>query len=98
MDLLGGSKERKIMEERREDIVEKGGEEENKEEEEEITKEELIEHLRRKEKGKRKLEKGKTPGENEIENEAWRLMSQEIGEVLWKLINNIWKEGGIPDG
>lgn len=65
-------------------------EEEKKKEEEKITKEEFVEHLK-------KLKKGKAPGENEIKNEAWRLMPTEIGEVLWKLINKIWKEGEIPE-
>lgn len=59
-------------------------------EEEEITTEEMIEQLK-------KLKREETPGENEIENEAWKLMSKEIGEVLWKLMNKIWKEGGILD-
>jgi len=45
----------------------------------------------------KKLKKGKAPGENEIENEAWRLMPKEVGEVLFKLLNKIWKEGGIPE-
>lgn len=68
---------------------EKEGEKEE-EEEEHITKEELIEHLK-------KLKKGKAPGENGIENEAWRLMSEEIGEAFIKLVNKIWNEGGIPE-
>lgn len=59
-------------------------------EKEEITREEIIEQLK-------KLKRGKASGENEIENEAWKLMSKEIGEVLWKLMNKIWKEGGILD-
>lgn len=37
------------------------------------------------------------PGENGIENEAWRLMPQEIGDVFLKMINKIWREGGIPE-
>lgn len=57
---------------------------------EEITREELIETLK-------KLKRAKTPGEDGIENEAWRFMSQEIGEELWKLINGIWKREGIPE-
>lgn len=24
-------------------------------------------------------------------------MSTEIGEALWKLVNNIWKKGGVPE-
>lgn len=58
------------------------------EEEEEIIREEIIEQLR-------KLKKEKAPGENGIE--AWRLMPNEVGKVLFKLINKIWKEREIPD-
>lgn len=59
-----------------------------KEEEiEKITREELIETLK-------KLKRAKALGKDEIENEAWRFMSQEIGEELWKLINRIWKGEG----
>ncbi|XP_039302912.1 uncharacterized protein LOC120357160 [Solenopsis invicta] len=36
------------------------------------------------------------PGEDGIENEAWKFMSVEIGEEFWKLINKIWKGGGLP--
>ena len=54
----------------------------------EIAKEELIEVLR-------KLKKAKTPGEDEIENEAWRFTSKEIGKEFWKIINRIWKGEGI---
>lgn len=43
------------------------------------------------------MKKGKAPGEDGIENEAWRLMPKEIGGVMWKLLNNIWTNGGIPD-
>ena len=66
-------------------------EEEEKREEggkEEFGREEIIKQLR-------KLKKGKAPGENGIENEAWR--PKEIGKVLMSLINKIWKEGGIPE-
>jgi len=57
-----------------------------------MTREELVRQLR-------KLKRGK--GEAGIVNEAWRyipgLEAKEIGEGLWKLINNIWRRGGIPD-
>jgi len=66
------------------------GEEEGESEEEEITKEELITLLKT-------LKKGKTPGEDGIENEAWRLMPKEIGETFWNMIRNIWSKGGIPE-
>lgn len=53
-------------------IMEEEEEEEGNEKEEgEITKEEL-----------RRLRKKKAPGENGIENEAWRFMSKEIGETM----------------
>lgn len=45
----------------------------------------------------RKLKRRKAPGENGIENEAWELMPKEIGEVLYKLVKKIWKDGGIPE-
>lgn len=37
----------------------------------------------------------KAPEENGIENEAWRLMLKEIGKILFKLLNKIWKERGL---
>lgn len=61
-----------------------------KEKIEEITREELIETLK-------KLKRAKAPGEDGTENEAWRFMSQELGEEFWKLINRIWKGEGIPE-
>lgn len=67
---------RKIQEEREECY---------EEEEEEIIKEEIIEQLR-------KLKKEKAPGENGIEDEAWRLMLNEVGKVLFKLIKSGKKE------
>lgn len=90
MELLEGSKiKRKEEKEIREvkELVER--EEEGKEKEDEITDEEIISQLR-------ELKKRKAPGENGIENEAWRLMPKEIGEVMARLIKKIWKEGGIP--
>lgn len=87
MELLGETKEKMILEEERreEERIQKIDEED-----EEISREELIRQLR-------KLKKGKAPGKNGIENEAWRLMSEEVGEVFLRLINRIWKEGGIPE-
>jgi len=87
MELLGGTKERVVLEEKKEK-EETDKMERNEEEKEEITKEELVKQLR-------KLKKGKAPGENGIENEAWRLMPGVIEEVFLKLINKIWKEGGV---
>lgn len=45
----------------------------------------------------KKLKRRKAPEEDSIENEAWRYMSTEIGEALWKLVNNIWKKGEVPE-
>ena len=84
--------ERKEERELRGDGKKREEEEEEREEggkEEEFGREEIIKQLR-------KLKKGKAPGENGIENEAWRLMPKEI-EALMSLINKIWKEGGIPE-
>jgi len=89
MELLGGTKEKVVMEEEEREQKEEGNAtEKNKEKEKEITKEELVKQLR-------KRKKEKAPGENGIENEAWRLMPGAIGEVFWKLV--IWKDGGIPE-
>lgn len=91
MELLEGTEERWTMEEKEEEKYKKKGRNEcYEEEEEEIIKEEIIEQLR-------KLKKEKAPGENGIEDEAWRLMPNEVGKVLFKLINKIWKEREIPD-
>ena len=57
---------------------------------EDMTDEEIIKQLR-------ELKKGKAPGENGIENEAWGLMPKEIGVVMAKIMKKIWKEGGIPE-
>lgn len=61
---------------------EKRDEEEKKERTQEITRDDLIKQLR-------KLKRRKVPGKDGIENEAWKYMSTEIGETLWKLVNNI---------
>lgn len=94
MDLLRGSNERKITRiEMNEDMESKKQErvdDEVEETEQQQMREELIAQLK-------KLKKGKAPGEDGIENEAWRLMPKEIGEVMWKLLSNIWKNGDIPD-
>ena len=90
MELLKGTKEGKKVEEKENSRIDEERAKRDEEEEEEISKEELIEQLK-------KLKKGKAPGENGIENEAWGLMPKGIGETLLKLIKRIWKEGGIPD-
>jgi len=93
MELLEGSRIRIKRKEEKEtgkevETIEREQEEEEKEEE--ITDEEIISQLR-------ELKKRKAPGENGIENEAWRLMPKEIGEVMARLFKKIWKEGGIPE-
>lgn len=80
-----GTREKVRLEERK-----KKREEEERKETEDISKEELIKQIEG-------LRKGKTPRENSIENETWRLMPKEIGEEFWKLINKIWKEGKLPE-
>lgn len=82
IDLLEGTKERKVMEDGEEERIEEREREKEGDEEQEISVEEVVKHLK-------KLKKGKAPGENGIENEAWRLMPKEIGDVLYKLINKI---------
>jgi len=90
MELLGGTKERVVLEQEEEKKEAEDKMERSEEEKEEIMKKELVKQLR-------KLKKGKAPGENGIENEAWRLMPGIIGEVFLKMINKIWKEGGVPE-
>jgi len=72
MELLGGTNERVVLE-----IGSEGEEEREKRKEriEEITREELKEVVR-------KTKRAKAPGENGIENEAWRYMTKEIGEEV----------------
>jgi len=88
MEALEGTQERTTVE-----MESSEGEEEEGEEETaavgDITKEETIEVLK-------KLKRAKAPGENGIENEAWRYMSKDLGEEFWKLINKVWKGEGIP--
>ena len=93
MKLLEGSRRRKIMVTKDTEEEESGEKREEDEEEnvEDITDEEIISQLR-------EMKKGKAPGDNGIENEAWRLMPKEIGEVLASLIKKIWREGRVPKG
>ena len=83
--LLEGSQENEIERDKREKHTSTTKEDEP----EDIKKEELRKVLR-------KLRNAKAPGEDGIENEAWKFMSEEIGEEFWKLINKIWKGGGLP--
>ncbi|XP_011637362.1 trichohyalin-like [Pogonomyrmex barbatus] len=89
MELLDGSKDKIIMKEEEEEKKTKKAKQEREKEENELTREEIIKQLI-------ELKKRKAPGENEIENEAWRLMSKEIGETFVMLLNKIWKGEGIP--
>ncbi|KAG7198956.1 hypothetical protein KM043_015919 [Ampulex compressa] len=84
LDLLDETSEKVILEERKE--TEEGEEKGTTlgRGEEEITKEELITQLVN-------MKRGKAPGKNGLENEAWRLMPKEIGEVVLQLINKIWR-------
>jgi len=75
MEMLRGTQEKIMLE------IKNSEEEEDKEEVEaagDIMREEIIEVLK-------KLKREKAPGEDGIENEAWRYMSKELGEKFWKL-------------
>ena len=37
----------------------------------------------------KQLKRAKAPGEDEVDNETWRLMPYEIGEAFMKLINKV---------
>ncbi|XP_012535403.1 golgin subfamily A member 6-like protein 6 [Monomorium pharaonis] len=84
MDLLRGKEER---------ITWQQEEEENKRGEEvtELTTEELDNQWK-------KLKMEKVPEEDDIENEAWKYMSGETGEVLGRLLNGVWKKHGKLPG
>lgn len=90
MDLLEGTQESEKAESPVRENIKEEKEIEKVEETAEIKKEELIEWLK-------KLKKAKAPGEDGIQNEAWKHMSIEIGEEYWKLINRIWRGEGIPE-
>ncbi|KAK9304979.1 hypothetical protein QLX08_003835 [Tetragonisca angustula] len=45
----------------------------------------------------KKLKELKRSKADEIENEAWRLMPDEIGEQFVKLINKVWRGEGLPE-
>lgn len=86
MELLGGKEERIVRQiKNREDELEEG-----EEEAQDISQEELVKQWK-------KLKMGKAPGEDGIENEAWKYMTTEIGDVLGRLLNSVWKNGKIPE-
>ena len=70
-------------------IKQEHNEEEEETEIEKITKEEVIKQLL-------KLKREKAPECDEIQNETWRPMPMEVGEVFLKLLNKIWMGSGIP--
>lgn len=37
----------------------------------------------------------KAPGDDGLENEVWKYMTGEIGEVFGRLVNNVWKNGKL---
>lgn len=82
MELLGGTDRRAVLK-----MGE--GEVDNGVGGQEIEREEFIEQLR-------KLKKGKAPGQDGIENEAWVYMERGIGEGFLALMRGIWRYGGIP--
>ena len=84
MELLEGHKDKQESR-----IKQEHNEEEKEMESERITKEEVIKQLL-------KLKREKAPGCDEIQNEEWRLMPMEVGEVFLKLLNKIWMVSRIP--
>lgn len=85
IELLEGTQEKKLDRDEQETDTDKSREEVP----EDLERKELIKVLRR-------LKNAKAPGEDGIENEAWKFMAEEIGEEFWKLINKIWKGGELP--
>jgi len=81
MELLGGTKERVVLDIEDEE-EEDGTGVEVEEGVEEKSREEVIEVIK-------KLKMGKATGEDGIENEAWRFMQKDVGEEFLKLINRI---------
>ena len=45
----------------------------------------------------RKLKRNKAPGQDKIANEAWIEGKEEIVKELTKTLNNVWKEGKLPE-
>lgn len=91
MDLLGGKEEESVWQPEGE---EERGEGEKKEERDEglteLTDEELATQWR-------KLKLRKAPREDGIENETWKYMTGEIGEVWRRLVKEVWKKGKTPE-
>lgn len=77
--MLGGTKERVVLD------IENEGEKDGMRAEvtegvEEVSREEMIEVIK-------KLKIGKATGEDGIENDAWRFMQKDVDEEFLKLIN-----------
>lgn len=89
MEMLGKN-ERMILHIEEEDEEGDRQRERMAEEEQEITREEVIETIK-------KLKKAKATEEDGIENEAWRFMQKDVGEEFVKLIDKIWKGEKIPE-
>lgn len=91
MELLEGKDNMTRRDGRENEAVEAGRNiVEEEDEERSITEEEMLVQINR-------LKKGKAPGEDDIENEAWKHMTEETSQVLLRLLNKIWKGEGIPD-
>jgi len=56
---------------------------------EEISREEMVMQVGR-------LKKGRAPGRDGIQNEAWMYGTEGMRERLRKIMNEIWKGGGFP--
>lgn len=83
-------KDNTTMRDERENETEGGGRNvtnivEEGDEERPITEREMLVQINR-------LKKGKASGEHGIENEAWKYMTEEMSQVLLKLLNKIIEE------
>ena len=85
MRKLDGKEEKEILKLR--EIEE---DEESNEEVKDLTKQEVVLQVR-------KLKLGKAVAEDTLENEVWKYMPNEIGEVFMKIIQKMWKEGNMPE-
>lgn len=89
MQRFQGKGNREILEEEEEE-KEKTEEQDEIRNEDELNIEEVIEQVK-------KLKTKKAPGEDSLENEFWKNMPSSIGNAFWKMIEKLWKEGGIPE-
>lgn len=63
--------------------------EEDESEDDRIEKDEMMRQIQR-------LKKGKAPGKDEIENEAWIYGTDEMMERLLEILNDVWNGRGFP--